>query len=50
MFGFLLEPCVTDVHIGDADMRYVSPPASDAAEQANNPVKYPRDLYPEIEP
>mmetsp|Transcript_29102 Transcript_29102/g.38768 ORF Transcript_29102/g.38768 Transcript_29102/m.38768 type:complete len:397 (+) Transcript_29102:1-1191(+) len=33
-----------------ANLNYVSPPASDAAAQITNPVKYPRDLYPEIEP
>ena len=32
-----------------ADLRYVSKPASDAAGQATNPAKYPRQLYPEIE-
>ena len=32
-----------------ADLRYVSKPASDAAGQASNPAKYPRQLYPEIE-
>ena len=32
-----------------ADLRYVSKPASDAAGQAANPAKYPRQLYPEIE-
>ena len=33
-----------------ADLRYVSLAASDAANQVANPVAYPRDLYPEIEP
>jgi len=33
-----------------ADLTYVSAPATDAADQINNPVKYPRDLYPPIEP
>lgn len=33
-----------------ADLRYVSPAASDAANQVANPVAYPRNLYPEIEP
>lgn len=33
-----------------ANLEYVSPPASDAAGQIANPVAYPRDLYPEIEP
>ena len=32
------------------NMRYISPPASDAANQVSTPVKYPVDLYPEIEP
>lgn len=32
------------------DLRYVSPPASDAANQVAFPVKYPTELYPEIEP
>jgi len=32
------------------DLRYVSKPASDTANQATNPAKYPRDLYPDIEP
>jgi proline iminopeptidase len=32
------------------DLRYVSPPASDAANQVAAPVKYPVGLYPEIEP
>lgn len=31
------------------DMRYVSAPASDAAAQVDNPVKYPSSLYPDIE-
>lgn len=32
-------------------LKYVSPPASDAAEQAMNPRAFPRsDLYPEVEP
>jgi len=35
---------------GKADMRYVSPPASDMAHQANNALNYPRELYSEIEP
>jgi len=33
-----------------ADLSYVSPPASDAANQINEPVQFPRDLYPELEP
>jgi len=33
-----------------ADLRYVSPAASDAADQVANPVKFPRSLYPEVEP
>ena len=33
-----------------ADLRYVSPPASDAAGQGGTPVAYPQTLYPEIEP
>jgi proline iminopeptidase len=32
------------------DLRYVSPPASDAANQVATPAKFPRSLYPEIEP
>eukprot|EP00535_Pseudo-nitzschia_heimii_P003551 CAMPEP_0197188108 /NCGR_PEP_ID=MMETSP1423-20130617/17250_1 /TAXON_ID=476441 /ORGANISM="Pseudo-nitzschia heimii, Strain UNC1101" /LENGTH=70 /DNA_ID=CAMNT_0042639869 /DNA_START=41 /DNA_END=249 /DNA_ORIENTATION=- len=32
-----------------ADTSYVSPPASDAANQVSKPVSYPRDLYPEID-
>jgi len=32
-----------------ADTSYVSAPASDAANQVANPVKFPRDLYPEID-
>lgn len=32
-----------------ADLRYVSPPASDAAKQAQTPATYPRELYPEID-
>jgi len=32
-----------------ANLAYVSRPASDAANQIQNPVPYPRDLYPEIE-
>ena len=33
-----------------ADLRHVSPPASDTAEQAAKPATYPTTLYPEIEP
>jgi len=33
-----------------ADLSYVSPPASDAAHQIDQPVAFPRDLYPELEP
>jgi proline iminopeptidase len=33
-----------------ADLRYVAPAASDAANQVANAVAYPRELYPEIEP
>jgi len=33
-----------------ADLSYVSPPASDAANQIAKPVEYPQDLYPELEP
>ena len=33
-----------------ADLRYVSPPSSDAAGIAASPLRYPVDLYPEIEP
>jgi proline iminopeptidase len=32
------------------DLRYVSQPASDAANQVASPAKYPRELYPDIEP
>ena len=32
-----------------ADLTYVSAPATDAANQVSNPVKYPRELYPPIE-
>jgi proline iminopeptidase len=32
-----------------ADLRYISKPASDASNQAQNPAAYPRRLYPEIE-
>lgn len=32
-----------------ADTSYVSPPASDAANQVAKPVRYPRELYPEID-
>ena len=32
------------------DLRYVSPPASDAANQVSKPAKFPVELYPEIEP
>lgn len=32
-----------------ADLSYISPPATDAANQIGNPVEYPRDLYPELE-
>jgi len=35
--------------LGTADLRYVSPPSSDAAGQVAKPAKYPRELYPEIE-
>jgi len=40
----------TNAAAGPANLNYVSPPASDAAEQIKNPVTYPRLLYPEIEP
>jgi len=33
-----------------ADLTYVSKPASDASDQINHPVKYPRTLYPDLEP
>lgn len=33
-----------------ADLRYVSPAASDAADQVSNPVTFPRGLYPELDP
>ena len=32
-----------------ADMRYVATPASDAASQVQNPVAFPRSLYPDLE-
>jgi proline iminopeptidase len=32
------------------DLRYVSQPASDASNQVGSPAKFPRDLYPDIEP
>ena len=47
-----LGPCAA-LSVGAApkpDLRYVSLPASDAANQVASPVAYPRDLYPEIEP
>lgn len=34
----------------EVDLRYVSEPASDAANQVGNPVSFPRKLYPGIEP
>ena len=33
-----------------ADLRYVAPISSDAADFASNPIQYPVELYPEIEP
>jgi len=39
-----------NMSINKADLTYVSPPASDASNQINNPVDYPTKLYPEIEP
>ena len=33
-----------------ADLTYVSEPASDASNQISNPIKYPRSLYPDLEP
>jgi proline iminopeptidase len=33
-----------------ADLRYVSPPSSDAADFVAEPLQYPVQLYPEIEP
>jgi len=33
-----------------ADLTYVSPPASDAADQIHNPVTFPLSVYPDIEP
>jgi len=36
--------------LGEPDMRYVSQPASDAACQIANPVNYPVQLYPELDP
>jgi len=32
------------------DLRFVSEPASDAANAVGSPAKYPVNLYPEIEP
>ena len=32
-----------------ADLRYVAPAPSDAADQVGNPVAFPRTLYPELE-
>ena len=34
----------------EADLRYVSEPASDASDRVGNPTPYPRSLYPEVEP
>lgn len=39
----------TKANAFSADTSYVSPPASDAANQVANPVEYPRQLYPEID-
>ena len=49
----LLLPACAALALGaaaKADLRYVSPPASDAAGQVSTPVVYPQSLYPEIEP
>jgi proline iminopeptidase len=35
---------------GDADLRYVSPPSSDAAGFNVKPLPYPKKLYPPLEP
>ena len=35
---------------GGADLRYVAKPASDASGRVAQPIQYPRQLYPEIEP
>ena len=40
----------TNLTAAKADLTYVSKPASDASNQINNPVQYPRSLYPDIEP
>ena len=43
----------TAIKLGPAptpDLRYVSPPASDAANAVKSPLVYPVSLYPEIEP
>ena len=45
IFFFMTNP----TNAFSADTSYVSPPASDAANQIANPVQFPRDLYPEIE-
>eukprot|EP00560_Eucampia_antarctica_P002671 CAMPEP_0197830800 /NCGR_PEP_ID=MMETSP1437-20131217/7410_1 /TAXON_ID=49252 ORGANISM="Eucampia antarctica, Strain CCMP1452" /NCGR_SAMPLE_ID=MMETSP1437 /ASSEMBLY_ACC=CAM_ASM_001096 /LENGTH=374 /DNA_ID=CAMNT_0043433413 /DNA_START=139 /DNA_END=1263 /DNA_ORIENTATION=- len=34
----------------EADLKYVSAPASDASDRVGNPIVYPRTLYPELEP
>jgi len=33
-----------------ANLKYISKPASDSANQVKNPVQYPKQLFPEIEP
>ena len=52
---FLSMPCSSALKMSSsagkpADLRYVSAAASDAANQVAHPARYPRDLYPEIEP
>jgi len=39
----------TKANAFSVDTSYVAAPASDAANQVANPVKYPRNLYPEID-
>ena len=40
----------TSLEAKKADLTYVSKLASDASNQINNPVTYPRSLYPDLEP
>lgn len=49
LFCIFLMTNPTKASAFSADTSYVSPPASDAANQVANPVQYPRDLYPEID-